>query len=346
MPKASGKRVTLKDVAAQVGVTPAAVSMALLDNGRISSGTRTRIKDAARELGYVGSSSARALRNQKTNTIALIVPLTATHVFGHAYFTHVLQGVVEAANRRNVQVLLATDPDEDDGLAAYERVLQSHMVDGAIVTSAAIDDPTVQRLAQGGVPVVLIGNFPYLEDAVTVGIDDRSASALVTEHLLTVHRRTRLLHVSGPLDHQTGLDRKLGFLDAVSEAGIADQAVIWEGDLSEAGGARAVQELSSVIDEFDGIVLANDDMAYGAMTELAAHGLDVPGRVSVVGFDDFGLARVVTPGITTVRVPVEQMARSACDRLLDVIDGKAGWTRQDHDVSLVTRRSCGCPAVA
>lgn len=335
------KRVTLRDVANKVGVTPAAVSMALTDSGRISADMKIAIREAATELGYVGSSAARALRNQKTNTIALIVPLTATHVFGHAYFTHVLQGVTEAANTRDVQTLLATNADEAHGLTAYERVLRANMVDGAIVTSAAIADPTVQRLSQSGVPVVLIGNFPYLDNPITVGIDDRSASALATRHLIEVHHRTRLLHVAGPQDHQTGLDRSHGFIDAVRAAGLEGSSLVIESDLTERGGLEAMQALGDPR-WFDGMVFANDDMAFGGIQALSGRQIDVPSDVAVVGFDDFGLSRVVTPSISTVRVPVEAMAGAATDRLLDLVAGVSGWSRRVFDVEFVPRRSCGC----
>jgi DNA-binding LacI/PurR family transcriptional regulator len=336
--------VTLRDVADRVGVTPAAVSMALLGRGRISEQKRLDIQNAAAELGYVGSSAARALRSQRADTIALIVPTTATHVFGHAYFTHVLQGVVEAANERTIQVLIATNADQDNGLTAYERVMRSNMVDGAIVTSAAIDDPTVERLSQSGVPVVLIGNFPYLDDPVTVGVDDRKAAATATRHLSEVHGRRRILHVSGPLDHQTGLDRRGGFDDAVEAAGLAGDARVVESDLSESGGAEAIRSLGEAAAEFDGMFFANDDMAFGAVGELRRLGLRVPDDVSIVGFDDFGLARVVTPGLTTVHVPAEEMARAAADRLLDIVEGRDGWRRREFAVELVVRESCGCGA--
>ena len=104
--------VTLKDVAGLVGITPAAASMALSGNERISAKTRERVREAAAELGYVPSSAGRALRKQKAGAIALIVPNTSRHVFGHSYFMHVLTGVSAAANARDTQVLVSTSADE------------------------------------------------------------------------------------------------------------------------------------------------------------------------------------------------------------------------------------------
>lgn len=337
------RRVTLRDIAERVGVTASAVSMALADNPRISVATRKTIQEAAKQLEYVPSSAAQALRNQRAGTIALIVPTTATHVFGHSYFMHVLEGTTSVANEHDVQLLVSTNPDNDHGLAAYERVMRSHSADGAILTSAAIDDPTVERLIHSGLPVVLIGNFPHLPTAITVGIDDRQASRSITEHLIAVHQRTRLLHLSGNLDHQTGIDRRDGFIDAVRAHGIEAQAQVVEGDLSEAAGAAGVLAVGDRIMEIDGIVAANDDMAFGALTALRAAKIEVPGTLSIVGFDDFGLARITSPSITTVRVPAQRIARIASERLFEIMAGEnAGWQRRQVDVELVLRQSCGC----
>jgi DNA-binding LacI/PurR family transcriptional regulator len=216
--------------------------------------------------------------------------------------------------------------------------MRSHSADGAILTSAAIEDETVDRLLASGLPLVLIGNFPQLADAITVGVDDRTASRRATEHLIVAHGRRRLLHLTGPLDHQTGVDRRDGFADAVREHGVEGSSL--EGDFSEECGRRLVENQG---DTFDGIVAANDDMAFGALTALRERGRDVPGDVALIGFDDFGLSRVTTPAISTVAVPAEEMAAVATARLLDLIDGRTGgWSRQQMEVAFRYRASCGC----
>ncbi|MFI5889567.1 LacI family DNA-binding transcriptional regulator [Actinoplanes sp. NPDC051513] len=336
--KRADRRVTLQDVADRVGITAAACSMALRDSDRISPATKAQVRAVAAEIGYVGSSAARALRRQRAGAVALIVPTTSKHVFGHSYFMHVLSGVTSVANEHDTQVLIATNADEARGLTAYERVMRSHSADGAILTSAAIEDETVGRLLASGLPLVLIGNFPQLADAITVGVDDRTASRQATEHLIVAHGRRRLLHLTGPLDHQTGVDRRDGFRDAVAAHGIEAEAVALEGDFSEESGRRLAEG-----DWFDGIVAANDDMAFGALTALRGRGRDVPGDVALIGFDDFGLSRVTTPAISTVAVPAEEMAAVATGRLLELIDGRTGgWSRRQMDVTFRYRASCGC----
>ena len=335
--------VTLKDVAERVGVTAAAASMALAGRGRISDQTREAVRRAAAELGYVPSSAGRALRQQRSGAVALIVPNTSHHVFGHEYFMHVLTGLSTVANTRGAQVIVSTNADGAGGIGAYERVMRSRSADGAIVTSAAIGDPHLTGLVDLGLPVVLIGNFPYQPDAVCVGIDDVAATEQVTAHLLDAHQRRDLVYVTGPLDHQAGLDRRTGFQLALTSRGLDPSGRIIEGDFSEAAGAAAVQTLLASGLRFDGVVFANDDMAFGGLQVLKAAGRSVPDQVAVAGFDDFGLARLTTPGITTVRVPAEEMARLATECLFSLVDGLAVTPRRRQlPVTLTLRQSCGC----
>lgn len=335
-----GRAVTLKDVAQQVGITPAAVSMALSGSARISKATTERVRAAADELGYVPSSAGRALRSSRSGTIALIVPNSSQHVFGHSYFMHVLTGVTSIANEHDVQVLVSTSRSEADGLTAYERVLRSRSADGAVVTSAAIADPEIERLTARGIPVVLIGNYPELPAATSVGVDDVRASRDATDHLIAVHGRRRLVHVTGPLDHRTAVDRREGFLHAVHAAGIESESLVVEGDFSEAAGAAAVDEADGGR-SFDGIVFANDDMAFGGVERLRDLELRVPEDIAVIGFDDFGVARLA--GLSTVHVPADAMAAAAARLLLELVGGAvAAPTRDTFAVELVLRDSCGC----
>lgn len=333
--------VTLKTVAARTGLSVSAVSMALRDHPRIGAETRDLVKQVATELGYVANSAGRALQSRRAEAVALIVPNTGTHVFGHAYFMHILTGLNEVANRRGAHLLISTNLDEGDGALAYDRVLRSGSVDGAIVTSAAVADDNIQRLVGAGLPVVLLGRFPYLPDATSVGIDDIAAARAATEHLIG-HGCRNLVHVSGPLDHQSGIDRRDGFLSAVADHGV--RGTVLEGDYSEESGVAVVAG-DSVSDDVDGVFAANDEMALGAMTTLQGQGRRVPQDVAIIGFDDFGLSRVTNPSISTMHVPAQRMARQATDHLFDLVGRPGTEVRGTHTVlpvQFVPRRSCGC----
>ncbi|AXE39703.1 LacI family DNA-binding transcriptional regulator [Acidipropionibacterium virtanenii] len=337
------KPVTLKAVAARVGVTPAAASMALKGSPRISEATREAVELAAKELGYVPNAAGRNLRNRHAGAIALVVPNSSVHVFSHQYFMHVLSGMTIPAAAHDAQVIVSTNAETASGDMAYERIIRSQAADGIISTSSSIDDEYIHSLVGTGLPVVLLGNYPDLPDAVTIWIDDTAASRQITEHLIADHGCQRLLHVAGSLDHQTGIDRRQGFLDAAASAGIETADVI-EGDMNEESGAAAMR--TAIVDgalPYDGIVFANDDMAVGALPVLRDAGIRIPEDVRITGFDDFGVARLTTPDITTIRVPAQEIAGIAAETLFDLIaNGRHDNSSQRLPVSTTYRHSCGC----
>lgn len=335
--------VTLRHIAEQANLSVSAVSMALQEHPRISVEARTRVQELARELGYVPNSVGRALRAKRSNALALIVPNTNRHVFGHAYFMHVLSGVADVANEQDYQLLVSTNPDEQHGRVAYERVMRAGTVDGVIITSAPVADPNIARLVDTGLPVVLLGRFDRLPDAVSVGVDDVAAAVEATEHLIVAHGRTRLAHVSGPLEHQSAIDRRDGFLTACARHDV--HGVVVQGDYSEESGSAAADALVAGVPDVDGVFAANDEMALAVMRRLTAAGHHVPTAVSLVGFDDFGLSRLTTPSITTMHAPAEEMARLATRRLLEILRGTSIPPADTHTVltaDLVVRESCGC----
>lgn len=334
----SGSKATLRDIAERVGVSVSAVSMALADHPRIGESTKRRVMLAVDELGYVTNAAGRALQAKRSGAIALIVPNTSRHVLGHSYFMHVLTGVNDVTLDRSVQLVLSTNADELNGQAAYDRVLRSGSVDGAIVTSAAAADPGIEHLVNSGLPVVLLGRYPDLPGAVSVWTDDIAGSRAATEHLAQAHGRRRLAHISGPLDHRSAIDRRDGFVAACTTHGI--QPIVIEGDYSEESGAAAVEQLGT--QQVDGIVAANDEMAFGALGALRERGARVPQDIALIGYDDFGLSRVTTPAISTVHVPAGEMARVAAEHLFLLLEGGQPERSSTIPFHLELRQSCGC----
>lgn len=345
--RSTSGRVTLRDVAAAVGVTPAAVSMALRGSTRIGRETKERIQAAAAELGYVTNSAGRALRAQRSGSIALVVPNTSQHVFGHPYFMHLLVGVSEVSDSRGAPVIISTSVESEHGVTAYERMLRAQVADGAIVASAAATDRDLESLVASGLPVVLIGRSVSLPEAVWVGVDDVAGGELATRHMIEAHGARRIVHLSGPLDHQSAIDRLEGCRRALVDAGLPAPRVI-EGDFSEDSGVAAARTMvADGLGDVDAVFAANDEMAYGLMRELATAGVAVPSDLGLIGYDDFGLARVTSPGITTIGVPAEQLGRRAASELFDLLDGHE--PDRPHvvlPIELVVRTSCGCPSPA
>jgi LacI family transcriptional regulator len=315
--------------------------MALADHPRISEATKAAVRAAAANLGYVANSAGRALRAGRSDSIAVVVPNTGQHVFGHPYFMLLLVGVTDAANAHDAMLMVSTNPDETHGVAAYERVLRSQAAAGAIIASASVNDRNVNRMVEGSMPVVLIGRFPHLPGAVSVNVDDVAGAATITRHLVADHGLRRVGHISGPLDHQTAIDRYEGFRAALASSGGATHALAI-GDFSEQSGRAAAAELLDSMPDIDAIFAANDEMAYGALLELRARGRRVPADIALAGYDDFGVSRLVTPGITTMRVPAENLGRRAAELLFGLMDDTVPPSAHTVlPVELIVRDSCG-----
>ena len=312
--------------------------MALRDHRRISEEARARVQAAATELGYVRNAAGQALREQRAGAIALVVPNTGHHVFSHPYFMHLLEGVNEAANQRDAVVMISTSQDKEHGVAAYERILRSRRTDGAIVASAAVDDPNVKRMATSGLPIVVIGEWGAGAGVSSVALPDRLAAAALCRHLVEAHGHEGIAHISGPVEHQTGRDRLAGYRDVV---GADPTALVRHGAYDEHSGVEAMTSMLDDGEKFSAVFCANDEMAYGALQAARIRGVRVPEELAIVGFDDFGLARVLDPPLTTIRAPAREMGRRAAEFLFEVIDGD----QPRHavvEVDMVLRRSCGC----
>jgi DNA-binding LacI/PurR family transcriptional regulator len=335
---------TIKDVARLARVSPASVSMALADHPRISESTKEIVRRAAAQLNYVPNSAGRALRARKADAVAVVVPHTSHDFFSHPYLVALLEGITQAANELDLTTILSLSPSRTDEEAAYRRIQRGQRADGVIVSAASASDYHVDQLVASGFPVVLVGRIPRNPEVVTVGEDDRGGAERATAHLLQEHRLRRVAHISGPLDHQSAIDKREGYRDALARHGLPyDERIVIEGDNSEECGYRACAALLDKGLEFDAIFAGNDQMAFGALGALRARGLDAPGDVAIVGFDDIPLAAVIHPQLTTVAAPVVKAGRLALERLCDLVAGRDPEPRQlELPTELVIRRSCGC----
>ena len=342
-------RVNLKDVARLAGVSAAAASMALSGSSRVSAETKVTVAAAAAKLRYVPHSAGRALRSQRVNAIAVVLPHSSQHVFSHPTLTALLEGIVSVAAEHDLTTILSTSRSEADEASAYRRLLQGRVADGVVVASAATADANIIELAGSGYPIVIVGRAPHLPRAATVCLDDCRGGELATRHLLAAHGVRRIVHISGPLGHQSSQDKLAGYRAALMARAIApDPSLEIEGDYSDVSGAQAVERLLAQGTPFEAIFAANDQMALGARDALRAHGMAVPGDVPLVGYDDIPLARYVEPALTTVQGDMTAVGSAAARRLLALIGG------QEPDelstllsTDLVVRHSCGClPAAA
>jgi len=314
----TGRRPTLSDVAERAGMSKSAVSMILNDRpgSRLSAEAAERVRAAASELGYRPNPAAQSLRLGKTRSIGFISDQVTITRFASA----MVRGTLRAARELDHTVLIAETGDDPTQLAAAFDELIDRRVDGVIVGLMAarmVDVPVAPR----GIPVVIVnGRTP--DDLPSVLPDEYAAGHAMASVLLDAgHVRVGFIgdipHVAADPRRSVTIARRLqGIRDAFAERGVSGPAeVVVENWMTAVGFAHTPQMLDAHPD-LTAIIAATDGVAFGIYQALNERGLRIPHDISVVSFDDEDLAELVRPGLTTARLPYEQMARVGVEMLL------------------------------
>lgn len=310
-------RVTVKDVAAAAGVSPATVSRVLAGDYPVSAPTRARVQRAARELDYVANAQARALKGARTGMVAFVMD----DVTGPS-FAYVAKGVEQqAAAMGRLCLICTTHGDPSRELAVVDAMREQHAEAVILVGGGFLDEDYRQRmihfahaLDKAGSRLVLCGRPPLGDDVPTtvVEYDNEGGAFAMTSHLLLQgHRRIVYLGNVQP-HHTTSRDRINGFTRAHHAFGVpVDPALILPGEYTQTYGHVATKRLVAAGADFTAIFAGTDMVAAGVLLALREAAIRVPDDVSVAGYDDIPLAVNVVPALTTVRIPTEELGRTA-----------------------------------
>lgn len=331
------KRPTINDIAKRVGLSKASVSRALNGKQDVDPETRKRVLKVAAQVGYVPSASARALSNGRSNCLGLLVP-TLTW----PWILEVLRGVAEEIERSGYSLILYTTSGGEDS----EREFMSQVVPAGAVDGLALVIPLgmleyIERLAKGGLPIVVVDDRGHYPDLPTVATTNIEGGRSATLHLIERGRR-RIAMLNGPHDFGCNRDRLEGYKSALQKAGLQfDPKLVVDSDFKESGGASAMTTLLAADPKLDAVFVANDVMAFGAMRALRNAGRRVPDDVAVVGFDDIPASAMTHPPLSTVRQPLYEMGRTAASMVMAAVRGESITKRIELPTSLVIRESSG-----
>lgn len=350
---AGPKRATVQEVAEAAGVSTATVSRVLNGNYPVAADTRRKVEQAVRTLGYVVNAHARALAGSRTRTVGIIVQDIID-----PFYTFIAHGVQRQAAEDGKLCLVCSTYGVVGGELDLIDALHEQRADAVILVGGGVDDPAYRRkladraraLGREGSWLVLCGR-PALEPGVPAGVvdyDNTGGAHAITEYLLGLGHR-RILYVGGPEQLSVHQGRVAGFRRAYASRVLElDERLIQPGAFSRRFGYERVAQLlrDGSAGEFTAVFGANDGVAVGAMQALREAGLRVPQDVSVVGYDDIPLAAEVTPALTTVHLPLEQMGREAV-RLAVALRGESeGPTDTRHVGTHVVIRDSTAPPPA
>jgi len=307
------KRVTSYDVARVAGVSQSAVSRAFRPGLSVSDKTREKVMKAAKKLGYRPNAIARMLITQRSGMIAVIMSSVANHAY-----PELLSRITENLSARGARVLLFT-LDKPDQQADLLEQLWTYQVDGVIALAAHFDHEEIKQFEEHNIPVVLYNRQAPNHPANTVNVDHAQGVRQLVDLLVDTGNRNFLV-LSGPTHSDVANDRREIALDQLRNHGFNDVPVLY-GDYTYESGKRCFSEWMAEHDAPDAVICSNDTMAIGCIDEARVHfGLDVPRKLSVVGFDGILAAFWSGYELTTVRQPVNQMARAAVDILMERIE--------------------------
>lgn len=334
---------TISDVAELAGVSLMTVSRVINAERNVRDTTRKSVNDAIAELNYAPNRAARRLAGAAQLRIGLLYSNPS-----ESYLSAFLLGSVEQASRADIQLVVQSASLGSDERDAAQRLIDSG-VDGIILPPPLCDSqPVLDLLSDANVPAVVVATGRRPGKLAAVSIDDRSAAREMTTHLLDLgHQRIGFI-IGNPNLTASG-ERLAGYREALAARGVkVEDALIAQGLFTYRSGLDAAEELLDVKHPPSALFASNDDMAAASVAVAHRLGLDVPGDLTVVGFDDSALATTIWPELTTIHQPIADMSRAAVDLLAGMLrDKRSGVAKGARhltlDYTLIRRQSDAAP---
>ena len=336
-------RITLKDIARNVGVHPSTVSRVLNPDTRqmVTKRIADRVIHASEQLGYRPNTFAQSLRTNRSYTVGVMVPDLTNPAFGP-----IIKGIDNVLEQSGYSVIVA---NTDNVLEKEKRSVDKfheRQVDGLIIATARRLDDVVITCLEEGTPFVLVVRSTIEKGVNSVVSDEIVGGQMIVSHLAQLGHK-KIAYVAGPQFLSTGFERYQGYLQGLKNAGLElDEDLVAIGDaFTEAEGRQAASTINANKKPFTAIVAANDLMALGCYDELITKGLKCPDDVSVVGYDDMPFTRHFNPPLTTVHTPLldvgMQAARILLERIWKPEQPAHALKLQPH---LIVRASTGIPS--
>ncbi len=334
--------ITIKDIARICGVGVSTVSRAMNDHPDINAETKQKVMDVIREYNYVPNNSARNLKRTDSNTIALLVKGVDNSFFGK-----MIRVIEEEIEKKKYSILVRhVEPDEDEVSFAME--LEKERLLKGIIFLGGFYAQNAGSLKLLKVPVVLVTSAkPQYEEEEyysSVSVDDIKESYRMVDYLCERGHRKIAILTATKYDNSVGKLRLMGYEKALKQHGIAVNPKLIRymedsEDYSMENGYRLMSELLDENESFTGVFAISDSLAVGACRALHDRGFRIPEDVSVAGFDGMDIATYYTPSLTTIKQPIEKIAKEATRMLFQVIRKKAKHTHIYFDGELIVRES-------
>ncbi|RSK26214.1 LacI family transcriptional regulator [Bacillus sp. HMF5848] len=326
---------TIEDVAKLAGLSRTTVSRVINNHPYVTEEKKRLVQDAMAKLGYVPNSSARSLRSQKTEMIAVLVSRIM-----NPYFSSLIEAMEMRASDKGYQLIVCQTRYSPEKELNYLNLLKTRQVDGVILASIQSDWPSIKPFLDSG-PIVLCNEFVEDAQVPMVRLNQIQGAYIATKHLLDLGHK-RIAYCCGIYRSNTAVYREHGFTKALQDNGVEfDEDIAFRNALTIDDGRRIFHEIASLTHPPTAVFTGSDEVAAGLITEAKRYGWTVPEDLAVVGYDDQQIAELIEPTITTVYQPAKLLAELAVDILIEKIKLKVHKTREVHEfpLELIVRNS-------
>jgi DNA-binding LacI/PurR family transcriptional regulator len=311
------KKVTIRDVARLAGVSYGTVSRFLNGNEHVSKDAADHIAAAIQESQYTPNKAARSLAQQRTSIVAFIIQIESSATLIQASVSAAMAGANQVLGDAQYQMVTLI-ADSEDSTQRIAQLVKSDFADGYLLFSLSEDDSLIDIFRTANRPVVLSevssrNNIPYP----AVDFENADGQRNITRYLLN-RGRSKLAYVCGPGYSQSAINRLAGFKQALGDD-FNDSRVFYADDWQITSGELAAVAFQPILDDIDGIVCTNDDIAAGVINQLHRFGYRIPEDIAVTGFDDSPTALLANPKLTTVRQDSRLHGRVMSELLLKMI---------------------------
>ena len=314
------KEITIYDIARKLNISIATVSRALQDDPVVNKKTKKKIFDLAEEMGYRSNHFARNLRNQRTDTIGVIVPRLNSY-----FMSTIISGMENVANSNGYNLIISQSSESVTKEIANAKTLFNNRVDGLLVSlSYDTDDLShFDSFFKKNIPVIFFDRVEKHDSSTSILIDNRHAAFEATSHLIEQGCK-RILHITAMPKRNVYIDRLYGYKQALTHHGLPfKEEYVITNNLSFEAGAEAAEIIRKMELIPDGIFVANDNCAVGTLLPLKQAGFRIPEDIAVVGFNNDPVSRVVEPNLTTINYPGYEMGEVAARHLINHLNGTA-----------------------
>lgn len=333
---------TLKDVAKKAGVAPSTVSRVINDSSRISEETKSKVRKIMKEMGYHPNINARNLVKQRSHNLGLVIPYSTEEAFADPFYSEILRGIGVLAHSKGFNLLLLTSSGKEEEKNTVLNAVRGKQIDGVLLLRSKKEDELIDELNKIDFPFVIVGRPEEKDKYHWVNNDNIAASEEVVDYLIEKGHRN-IAMIVGDENYIMNNDRLRGYKNSFRkhELEINDELLVRSSQTDHQSIYMLSQKMIKEHPEITAFYGMSDTMAYTIMQAMNDMDISIPEDISIVGFNNNPMSKIVSPPLTTVDINIYLLGNKATELLIGVINGQIdSYQHTIVPTNIIERESC------